>query len=286
MAAVENLPSDHIMASAGSSDPLHRSVLAFTSANRPLVTADPGYEAPMRAARFMGAKTIAVPLRKDHSHDSQAMTRAASDAGAIYICNPNNPTGTMTRQEDIEYIVANKPRDCVVIVDEAYIHFAPAGTSAVALVAAGKDVIILRSFSKLYGLAGIRAGAALARPDLLEKLQGYSGPALLPATGMAAATASLKEKSLVPERRKIIAEIRDDLCDWLTRKRYPFIPSEANMVMVDSGRPGHQFAEAMLTHKVAIGRTWPALPRHVRVTIGTREEMTKFKDAFERVMNS
>ena len=286
MAAVEGLPTACILASAGSSDPLHRAVLAFTSSSRPLVIADPGYEAPARAARFIGAKVIQVPLRKDHSHDSKAMTSASANAGAIYVCNPNNPTGTVTRKEDIDYIVANKPKGCVVLVDEAYIHFATTATSATPLVADGKDVVVLRSFSKLYGMAGLRAGAALGRPDLLEKLRGYGGLPLLPATAMVGATASLKEKTLVPERRKILADIREDLCDWLTKKGYGFIPSEANMVMIDSGRVGQQITAEMLKHKVAIGRAWQSLPRHVRVTIGTREEMTKFKAAFERVMAS
>ncbi|HZU35266.1 MAG TPA: pyridoxal phosphate-dependent aminotransferase [Gemmataceae bacterium] len=286
LAASEGLPTTHVLASAGSSDPLHRAVLAFTSPTRPLVIADPGYEAPARAAQFMGAKVLQVPLRKDYSHDPQAMVQADANTGVIYICNPNNPTGTVTRQQDIDYIVTNKPRECIVLIDEAYIHFSTTAAPAIEMVAAGKDVIVLRTFSKLYGMAGLRAGAALARPDLLEKLRGYGGLGMMPATGMAGATASLKDKSLVPERRQLVADIRADLFAWLDKKGYGYIPSEANMVMIDGKRPGHAIAAAMLTHKIAIGRAWPSLPHHVRVTIGTREEMTKFKAAFERVMNS
>src|SRR5439155_23816546 len=166
------------------------------------------------------------PLRKDYTHDVQAMARADANAGLIYICNPNNPTGTVTRKADIEYIVASKPPGCVVLVDEAYIHFSAMATPATDLVAAGKDVVVLRSFSKLYGMASLRAGAALARPDLLEKLRGYGGLAILPATGMAGATASLKERGLVPARRKALAEIREDLFGWLDKRGYPFIRSE------------------------------------------------------------
>jgi histidinol-phosphate aminotransferase len=286
MAAGEGLPASHVMASAGSSDPLHRAVLAFTSPTRPLVIADPGYEAPERAARFMGAKVVQVPLRKDYAHDAQAMTRADPDAGVIYVCNPNNPTGTVTRKDDIAFIVANKPKGCLVLIDEAYLHFSTTAAPATEWVAAGKDVIVLRSFSKLYGMAGLRAGAALGRPDLLDKLRGYGGLGFMPATGMAGATASLKDKALVPERRKVVADIREDLAAWLNKKGYAFIPSEANMVMIDGKRPGRETAAAMLKHKVAIGRAWAALPTHVRVTIGTRDEMTKFKAAFERVMDS
>jgi histidinol-phosphate aminotransferase len=286
LAASEQLPTSHILPSAGSSDPLHRGVLAFTSPTRPLIIADPGYEAPERAARFMGAKVIQVPLRKDFSHDPKAMTDADPNAGVIYICNPNNPTGTVTRGADVAAIVANKPKGCVVLIDEAYIHFARTATPAIDLVRAGKDVIVLRSFSKLYGMAGLRAGAALGRPDLLERLRGYGGLGFLPATGMAAAVASLKQPQLVPERRKAAVEIREDLFAWLHNRGYAFIPSDANMVMIDVRRPGREAAEAMFKQKIAIGRAWPSLPQHVRVTIGTRDEMTKFKTAFERMMEA
>jgi histidinol-phosphate aminotransferase len=286
MADAEGVPTSHVLPAPGSSDPLHRAVLAFTSPTRPLVTAAPGYEAPERAARFVGAKVISVPLRKDYSHDPQAMVAADPNAGVIYVCNPNNPTGTVTLKADVEYIVANKPKGCLVLIDEAYIHYAKSAATAAPLVAAGADVIVLRTFSKIYGMAGLRAGAALGRPDLLEKLGGYAGINFLPATGLAAAIASLEDKKVVPERRKGAADVREDLFAWLGKKKYDFIPSEANMVMIDGKKPGKQLTAAMLVEKVAVGRTWPVLPTHVRITIGTQEEMTKFKAAFEKVMNS
>jgi histidinol-phosphate aminotransferase len=284
LAAAEGLPASHILPSAGSSDPLHRAVLAFTSPSRPLVVADPGYEAPGRAATFLGAKVIAVPLRKDSAHDARAMAQADPAAGVIYVCNPNNPTGSVTPKEDMDYLVSHKPRGCVVLVDEAYIHFATSATSAIDHVAAGKDVIVLRSFSKLYGMASLRAGAAFARPDLLERVRGYGGLGFLPLSGTVGATASLKEPTLVAERRQIVAEIRKDLAAWLTQRGIAFLPSEANMIMVDCKRPGREVYTAMLQHKIAIGRSWPSLPTHVRVTIGTREEMASFKAAFAKVM--
>jgi histidinol-phosphate aminotransferase len=286
MADTEGVPTTHVLPAPGSSDPLHRAVLAFTSSTRPLVIAAPGYEAPERAARFVGAKVISIPLRKDYSHNPQAMVNADPNAGVIYICNPNNPTGTVTLKEDIEFIVANKPKECIVLIDEAYIHFAKTAVTAAPMVAAGKDVIILRTFSKIYGMAGLRAGAALGRPDLLEKLGGYAGINFLPVTGLAAAIASLEDKKVVPDRRKSASDVREDLFAWLGKKKYGFIPSEANMVMIDCTRPGRELIAPMLAEKVAIGRTWPALPTHVRVTIGTQEEMTKFKAAFEKVMGS
>ena len=209
--------------------------------------------------------------------------KADPKAGVIYICNPNNPTGTITRKADVEAVVANKPDGCVVLIDEAYIHFSSA-SSAVGLVAAGKDVIVLRTFSKIYGMAGLRAGAALGRPDLLAKLRGYGGINFLPAAGMAGAVASLNDKSVVPTRRVDAAEVREGLFEWLKKKGVGFIPSEANMVMIDVRKPGREVAAALMKHKVAIGRSWPALPTHVRVTIGTKDEMAAFRTAFETVM--
>jgi histidinol-phosphate aminotransferase len=284
MAQTEGLPKDHVMPFPGSSDPLHRVVLAYTGPSRSFVVADPGYEAGERAADFVGARTIKVPLRKDWAHDVHAMAQADPDAGVIYICNPNNPTGSVTPKEDIDYLIANKPKNAIVLLDEAYLHLSNTAEPGSPHVAAGKDVIILRTFSKLYGMAGLRAGAALARPDLLLKLRNY-GAGALPATGMVGATASLKAKGLVEQRRKQIGDIRAETVAWLNAKGFFVIPSEANMIMIDVKRPGREFGMAMLKQKVAVGRVWPSMPNFVRVTIGTSEEMAKFRAAFAKVMN-
>src|SRR5208337_448172 len=136
---------------AGSSEPLHYTVMAFTSPKASFVTADPGYEAGVHAARHAGARVVNVPLTKTYAHDVRAMLAAAPDAGLFYVCTPNNPTGTLTSHSDIEYLVANKPKDSVVMIDEAYIHFSDA-PSAMDLVKADKDVLVLRTFSKIYGM--------------------------------------------------------------------------------------------------------------------------------------
>jgi histidinol-phosphate/aromatic aminotransferase/cobyric acid decarboxylase-like protein len=246
------------------------------------VTADPGYEAGERAAQFVGAKVIKVPLAKDYSHDVKAMAAASPDAGLIYICNPNNPTGTLTKRSDIDWLVANKPKGSIILLDEAYIHLT--GASAAAdLVAADKDVIILRTFSKIYGMAGIRAGAALGRPDLIKKIAPYSAGAL-PTTGMAAATASLKSKDLVPKRREIIKNTREDTLAFLDKHNFKYVPSVSNKFMVDVKRPGKEIIDAMAKEKVYIGRVWPSWPTFVRVSVGTPDEMAKFKTAFLKVM--
>jgi histidinol-phosphate aminotransferase len=283
LAAQEGLKPSYVAPFAGSSAPLHQAVLAFTSPTKSFVTGDPGYEAGERAAKFIGSKVVRVPLTKTYAHDVVAMAKADPNAGLIYLCNPNNPTGTLTPRADIEYLLANKPAGSILLIDEAYIHLSGAPMAS-DLVAADKDVIILRTFSKLYGMAGLRAGAALGRPDLLAKIMPYSAGAL-PVTGMIGANASLKVKDLVPKRRKIIADVREDVFAFLSKNNFKFVPSVSNKFMVDVGRPGGEVIEAMRKQKVYIGRVWPSWPTYVRVSVGTQDEMNKFKTAFLTVMS-
>lgn len=282
LAEQEGLKPSYVQPYAGSSAPLHQAVLAFTSPTRPFVTADPGYEAGERAAEFIGAPVIRVPLTKTYAHDVKAMAAASPQAGLIYVCNPNNPSGTLTPRQDIEWLLENKPKGSILMVDEAYIHIAGAPVCS-DLVAKDKDIIVLRTFSKIYGMAGLRAGAAFARPEYLEKIRNYSSGAM-PITGMAGAAASLKVKTLVPERRKIIGGVRQDVLAFLDKHNFKYVPSVSNKFMVDVGRPGQQVIEAMAKEKVYIGRVWKSWPTYVRVSVGTQEEMNKFKTAFLKVM--
>jgi histidinol-phosphate/aromatic aminotransferase/cobyric acid decarboxylase-like protein len=282
LAEQEGLKANYVQPYAGSSAPLHQAVLGFTSPTIPFVTADPGYEAGERAAEFIGAPVIRVPLTKTYAHDVKKMAAASPNAGLIYVCNPNNPSGTLTPRSEIEWLLENKPKGSVLMVDEAYIHIAGAPMCS-DLVAKDKDIIILRTFSKIYGMAGLRAGAAFGRPDLLDKIRPYTSGAL-PVTGMVAATASLKSKSLVPERRKKIGDVREDVQSFLDKHNFKYVPSVSNKFMVDVKRPGREIIEAMMKEKVYIGRVWPSWPTYVRVSIGTQEEMNKFKTAFLKVM--
>jgi histidinol-phosphate aminotransferase len=284
-AKIESLNPESIHATVGSTPPLALSVLAFTSPQKSYVTADPGFETGMKMAEQSGARTVKVPLTKTYAHDVKAMLAAGSDAGVFYICNPNNPTGTLTPRADIEYLVANKPKDSIVLIDEAYIHLTEA-PSTLDLVKAGKDVIVLRTFSKVYGLAGIRCGFIIARPDLADKVLQRGGYNFMPVTAVVAATASLKDPDLVSERRRINATIRQQTFDWLTHNGYSFIPSESNCFMLDTKRPGQEVRDAMAKENVLIGRIWPIMPTYVRITVGTQDEMSKFQSAFQKVMKA
>jgi histidinol-phosphate aminotransferase len=275
----------------GSGGPLDMALMSNISPSRGLVCADPSYEQGPRAAKACGAPLKMVPLNAAYAHDVKAMLAADPNAGAFYIVNPNNPTGTMTPREDILWLLANKPAGSVLIVDEAYHHFST-HESVIDQVALDKDIIVLRTFSKIYGMAGVRAGFAIARPDLLAKFQTISpdiqlrSVASVSLLAAAAAGASLRDPQLVPTRRKINTDNRVATLEFLDKKGFKVLPgSQANFFMVDVQRPGREFITAMLGEKVAIGRTWAAMPTYVRVTVGTRPEMEKFETAFVKCMD-
>jgi histidinol-phosphate aminotransferase len=152
-------------------------------------------------------------------------------------------------------------------------------------VKAGKDVILLRTFSKIYGMAGLRCGAAFGRPDLLEKIEHHAGWNAMPITALVAASASLKDRQLVGERKGINARVRAEVFDWLDRNGYSYIPSEANFFMLDTKRPAKPAIDAMAKQNVFIGRIWPVMPTYARITIGTAPEMEKFQAAWQKVMS-
>ncbi|HTV07839.1 MAG TPA: pyridoxal phosphate-dependent aminotransferase [Candidatus Aquilonibacter sp.] len=284
-ASQHHLKPDHVAVYAGSSEPLFYTVLAFTSPSRSLVIADPSYEWGMMAAGAAGAPIHKIPLTGEYAHDVKTMVSADPNAGVIYICNPNNPTGTLTSKQNIVWALGNKPRGSVLLVDEAYIHFADA-PDVLDLVAADKDIVVLRTFSKVYGMAGLRCGLALARPDLLAKLRMF-GENFMPILGTGPANASLLDAEVVPTRKKIIGDTRRETIAWLRQKGYKVIgESQSNCFMIDTGRDGRSVMAAMQQKNIFIGRTWPVWPNAVRITVGTPEEMAKFRTAFKEVMDA
>jgi len=274
----------------GSGGPLDLALYSNIGPDKPLVVGDPSYEQGFRAAAGAKAKCFMVPLDKTtYKFDVKAMLAAHPNPGAYYIVNPNNPTGTITPKEDLLWLIKNKPAGSVVIIDEAYHHFSTQD-SIIDQVAADQDVIVLRTFSKIYGMAGVRAGFAFGRPDLLARFENVTqlnrqlGSISL--TSAAAAAASLTDPNLVPLRRKINADTLADTYAFLDKNGYKYVPgSQGNMFMVDVKRPGMEVQKMMMQEKVAIGRVWPAMPTYVRVTVGTPDEMKKFQTAFHKVMN-
>jgi histidinol-phosphate aminotransferase len=273
----------------GSTGPLDLSFYSNVGPGKDLVVGEPSYEQGASAGVKMGANVHRVPLTATGAHDVKAMLAATPTPGAFYIVNPNNPTGTMTPKADIVWLVEHKPAGSVVIVDEAYHHFSN-DESSIDLVAADKDVIVLRTFSKVYGMAGLRGGFMIAKPELQERVAKSSvaagtgsGSGAVAISTAAACTASIKDPKLVPERRAINTRIRENVLEWMDKNNYAYYKgSQANFFQADVKRPGREFSNLMLAEKVQIGRTWNAMPNYVRVTVGTQEEMDKFKVAFKK----
>ncbi len=284
-AAMHGLKPENIAVYAGSSEPLHYTVLAFTSPTKSLITADPSYESPVYAAGIAKAPVHKVLLNGNYAHDVKAMVAADPSAGVIYICNPNNPTGTVTPREDILWALEHKPAGSLLLVDEAYIHLSDE-QSVVDQVAAGKELIILRTFSKIYGMAGIRCGVVIGRPDLIAKLDPYLQNAM-PVTALAAANASISDTDLIPTRKKWIGDTRRETVAWLKTNGYKVIGDpHSNCFMIDTGRNGHTVIKGMQAQNVYIGRIWPVWPNAVRVSVGSPEDMAKFRTAFKTVMDT
>lgn len=288
LAASEKLDANQILVGAGSSEVLHAAVDAFTSPKRPFITSWPTYEAGPELAGVEGHPVVKLPLTSNHAPDVKRLVAEAarSGGGMIYICNPNNPTASIIGKQDLEWTVANLPSDTVLLVDEAYFHFAtsPETESAMKYVHQGKNVVVLRTFSKIYGMAGLRAGFAAGRPDLIEKMTPYRNNVIGIVTVRAVLAALDLGPKLLDERREKIARTRTEMCAWLKEKKIGFIEPHTNFMMIDTGRDVRQVGPAMLAKGVAVGRPFPPYDKMLRVTIGTDADMARFRSAFSEVL--
>jgi histidinol-phosphate aminotransferase len=287
VAKSEDLAANQIVLGCGSSEVLHTAVDAFTSPTKPLISVTPAYELPIEVARELGHAVVLTKLRDDYTADVKQLAAEADKAkgGLIYLCNPNNPTAAMVKSGDVDWLVANLPANTVLLMDEAYIHFAedPNLKSALPHVRAGKNVIVARTFSKIYGMAGLRVGFAAAKTAIIEKLTPLRINVIpyVSAKGVVAALAD-KDK-IVSERRATLAKTRRDLTSWLHERNVKYIEPHANFMMIDCGRNAREFIQKMPRLGVAPGRPFPPLDNMLRVTIGTDPEMAKFRDVFWKV---
>ena len=287
VAAVEKMPEDRVVTWPGSGDPLVRSVISFCSPTKGLVTADPTFELVWRAASWLEAPVSKVPLAPGGGTNARAMLAANPAAGLYYICSPNNPTGTVTPLAEIEWLVANKPADSVVLIDEAYLHFSEA-PSAAHLAATRTDVMVMRTFSKLFGMAGMRLGLTFAAPELHKRMMRYDGfqvTGTLPMTAVACGNAAYTQADLIKARRAEMVAVREETIAQLKQRGLTVHPnSQANMFMVDWGdRQAKDVQAALLAQKVQIGCNWAIWPTVSRVTVGSASEMASFVTAVDAV---
>lgn len=283
--AVEGVPPEFVTPWPGSSDPLARIIVSFCGPDRGLVIADPTFELAGSVASWLKVKVSKVPLTADYAHDVRGMLAADPKAGVYYICTPNNPSATLTSLPDIEWLVANKPEGSIVLLDEAYIHFSESKSGAY-LAAQGKDVIVLRTFSKLFGMAGMRLGLTIAKPAFTQKLMRYDGSMAsyaLPNPSLVCGTASLTAADLIKQRRDEMIRVRGETLALLDQRKIFYVPPQANFFMVDWKSPARDVQAAFAKEGVAIGRSWPIWPTRSRITVGSAEEMHAFNKALVKL---
>ena len=282
VAKSEDLQPDQTIVGAGSSEVLQLAIDA-----RPLITIAPTFEGPLEVARGLGRPIVLTKLLPDYSADVHKLVEEAGNAhgGLIYICNPNNPTSAITTRKDLEWLVANLPANTILLVDEAYIHFgeSPELGSALAYVRQAKDVIVTRTFSKIYGMAGLRVGFAAAKPELIQRMTRLRMGVISIVSARAVVAALADRENILRERRASLFKTRRELCDWLRERKLGFIEPHANFIMIDVGRNAREFVNAMPRLGVAPGRPFPPLDNLLRATIGTDAEMARFRDVFWKV---
>src|SRR5437660_3395025 len=265
--------------------PTRGPALQFVPGRGKLVAADPTFEAILNHARVNRAEVVKVPLNKSYAHDLPKMLAAASE-GLIYICNPNNPTASITPKDQLRDFINKVPRQTIILVDEAYFHYAdsPDYESVIPLVKDHPNLIVARTFSKVYGMAGLRCGYCIAQPETIQRLRPHQTWDSVNIMALAAAIASLNDSDQVTKGRRLNSETRKWISGEIEAMGYQQIPSQANFMMVDLRRPVRPAIDAMRQRGVQVGRMFPALPNHMRVTIGKREEMEAFLGAFRQVM--
>jgi histidinol-phosphate aminotransferase len=286
LANLNGVDHNEILLGDGSSEILKLCAETFTGRDRgKLVAADPTFEAILQQASTNGAEVAKIPLTSTFAHDLPKMLSAAN-AGLIYVCNPNNPTASITQKDELRDFIAKAPRETMVLVDEAYFHFAdsPNYESVIPLVKDHPNLIVARTFSKIYGMAGLRCGYCVAQKQTIDRMRPYQMWDSVNIMALAAASASLDDPEQVPNGQRLNSEAKAFTIGELDKLGYKSIPSQANFIMFDCKRPVVPVIEAMKRQSVHVGRLFPALPNHMRVTIGKKSEMETFLSAFREVV--
>lgn len=289
LAKTNGLPADQIMLGSGSGEILRLAVQAFCSPNKHLVTAFPTFETPAGYAQTLGYPVREVPLDQQLRIDLAGMLREVRGAGLVFLCNPNNPTGHVWGKTEVEgfvrAVLAADP-EVVVLVDEAYHEFAddPSYASMLPLIASQPRVFVSRTFSKIYGLAGLRVGYAFGQPATLDKMNRLRLSNGVGALAQVAAIASLEDPAQMRREQQLNREARAFTAKWFADAGYTVVPSQTNFILVDVRRDTREFREACLRRGVAVGRPFPPLLTHSRISIGTMDEMRRAVDVFRQVL--
>lgn len=291
IAKLHGVRTDQVMIAAGSGEILDVCCSALLHDGRVIVGSDPSYSILYQNAAGLKADTIKIPLLADFRQDIPAMIRATKknhrNVGFVYLCNPNNPTGRIVTKDEVRELLDGIPEDVPVLIDEAYHHFVedPAYESSMKYVQEGRAVIVARTFSKIAGLAGMRLGYAVAPREHLAVLRPWSTGSVNACVrwGGAAALADRENEARV---RRLTLELRKQTVADLKTLGWDCIPSEANFFMVHLKKPVVPVIEEFRKKGVLVGRPFPPMNEHLRVSVGTAEEMARFMTAFRQVIGT
>jgi histidinol-phosphate aminotransferase len=280
-AAARAITADHIVLGCGSTDVLRMAAGAFLGAGKTLIQATPTCELMATFAREKGAAVKEVPLRKDFAHDLAAMLEHSGGgaSGLIYVCNPNTPTGTLTTRKDLEGFLVKVPPSFQVVIDEAYHHYA-GGSGAYRSFAEHPPedprVIVTRTFSAAYGLAGARVGYAVASADAASEMNKVALPLALSRSGVAAASAALSDPQHVERCVKRNFDDRQEFLNQVNARMLRTLDSHANFVCLNVMRPAAEISEHYAKNNFILAPLIPSLPNYLRIALGTPQEMHEF----------
>ena len=287
LARHHDVAPERVVLGCGSSEILRLCDAAFLGPGRTVVAAEPTFEAVLHYAKATRAEAVQRPLTADFRHDLEAMARACdARTGLVYVCNPNNPTGTIVAGDALAAFVDRVPKGAVVLVDEAYHHFVedPRYRSATSLVERFPNVIVARTFSKVYGMAGMRLGYAVASAANAEALRAQAAWSNVNVAVAEAALACLADPGHAERQRERLNGTRRALSRALDERGRRYIPAEANFLMIEVGGDVGPLIAGFAARGVKVGRRFAAMPGFLRVTIGRPQEMEAFLAAFDALV--
>jgi histidinol-phosphate aminotransferase len=280
LADLHHVAPGQIVLGCGSSEILRMAATAFAGAGKKVVVARPTFDLMAQGARAAGSEVIAVPLRSNYAHDLDDMlSRVGNAAALVYVCNPNNPTGSLTRRNDLETFLARLPANVYALIDEAYHHYVGGSSEYASFIdrpVANPRVVVVRTFSAIHGLAGLRVGYAVASRPAADRLRAARLPDSVNAPGAAAAAAALNDAEHVRTSARRNADERQEFCNQANARMLRTIDSHANFVMLNTGHSGADMVEHFRKHGVLVAGPYLTFDKYIRVSIGTPAEMNEF----------
>jgi histidinol-phosphate aminotransferase len=277
---------ENIALGCGSTEILRCVDMAFLAPGKNIVAAQPTFEAVLEYAKITRAEPVTIPLTADHRHDLPKMAAACSSkTGVAYVCNPNNPTGTIVWRDELASFIPAIPASTLILIDEAYFDFAddPRYISAVEWIATNPNVLIARTFSKIYGMAGMRLGYAIGAKETIARIREQSLQDNTNAAVLAAGLASLSDAANISSCREKLNGTRAWLCGELAKDGRSFVPSQANFVMIDMHTDVRPIIDQFAARNILLGRRFPSMSNFLRVTIGTQQETETFVAALREI---